>query len=139
MIAPGAGDWRPLAPAATDPDAWVGNAKPFLIESPEQFRSDGPNALKSGLHEGLQRGEGARGARQHEAHRGRDGRRGLLAVPADRALEPLARSLAGSLDTADQARLYAMVNLAAADGAISCWNDKYYWNFWRPLRRDPGG
>ena len=25
-----------------------------------------------------------------------------------------------------------MVNLAAADGAISCWNDKYYWNFWRP-------
>ena len=36
------------------------------------------------------------------------------------------------LDTADQARLYAMVNLAAADGAISCWNDKYYWYFWRP-------
>ena len=46
----------------------------------------------------------------------------------------LARELAGryELDTADQARLYAMVNLAAADGAISCWNDKYYWNFWRP-------
>ena len=26
-----------------------------------------------------------------------------------------------------------MVSLAAADGAIGCWNDKYYWNFWRPL------
>jgi hypothetical protein len=25
-----------------------------------------------------------------------------------------------------------MINLAAADGAIGCWNDKYYWNFWRP-------
>jgi hypothetical protein len=25
-----------------------------------------------------------------------------------------------------------MVNLAAADGAIACWNDKYYWSFWRP-------
>ena len=25
-----------------------------------------------------------------------------------------------------------MINLAAADGAISCWNDKYYWSFWRP-------
>jgi hypothetical protein len=25
-----------------------------------------------------------------------------------------------------------MVNLAAADGAIACWNEKYYWNFWRP-------
>jgi hypothetical protein len=25
-----------------------------------------------------------------------------------------------------------MINLAAADGAISCWNDKWYWHFWRP-------
>ena len=47
---------------------------------------------------------------------------------------PLARDLANryELDTADQARLYAMVNLAAVDGAIACWNDKYYWSFWRP-------
>ena len=26
-----------------------------------------------------------------------------------------------------------MTNLAAADGSIGCWNDKYYWNFWRPI------
>jgi hypothetical protein len=47
---------------------------------------------------------------------------------------PLARTLAAryDLDAADQARLYALVNLAAADGAIACWNDKYYWSFWRP-------
>jgi hypothetical protein len=46
----------------------------------------------------------------------------------------LARDLSDRyhLDAARQARLYAMVNLAAADGAIGCWNDKYYWNFWRP-------
>ena len=48
----------------------------------------------------------------------------------------LARDLAApnryGLDTAKQARLYAMVNLAMADGAISCWNDKYHWDFWRP-------
>ena len=36
------------------------------------------------------------------------------------------------LDTADQARLYAIINLAAADAAINCWNDKYHWSFWRP-------
>jgi hypothetical protein len=30
-----------------DPDAWVANEKPFLIESPSQFRSKGPNALTS--------------------------------------------------------------------------------------------
>ena len=32
----------------------------------------------------------------------------------------------------DAARLLAMQNLAAADAAITCWNDKYYWDFWRP-------
>ena len=37
------------------------------------------------------------------------------------------------LSTAENARLYAMASLAAADGAIGCWNDKYYWNFWRPI------
>ena len=41
-------------------------------------------------------------------------------------------SMDHDVDTVDTARLMAMVNLAAADGAISCWNDKYYWNFWRP-------
>jgi hypothetical protein len=47
---------------------------------------------------------------------------------------PLLRGLAAryELDAADQARLYAMANLAAADGAIACWNDKYSFNFWRP-------
>ena len=24
-----------------------------------------------------------------------------------------------------------MLNLAGADAAINCWNDKYYWDFWR--------
>ena len=45
------------------------------------------------------------------------------------------RALAASqnLDIADSARLFAMENLAAADGAIGCWNDKYYWQFWRPI------
>jgi hypothetical protein len=34
---------------------------------------------------------------------------------------------------ADSARLFAMTGLAAADAAISCWNDKYYRLFWRPV------
>jgi hypothetical protein len=48
-----AGDWRPIGwPAAPvlDPDGWVANEKPFLIESPSQFRSDGPNDLKSAAY-----------------------------------------------------------------------------------------
>ena len=37
------------------------------------------------------------------------------------------------LDIAEAARMFAMADLAGADGAIACWNDKYYWNFWRPI------
>jgi hypothetical protein len=25
-----------------------------------------------------------------------------------------------------------MMNLSGADAGINCWNDKYYWDFWRP-------
>ena len=30
------------------------------------------------------------------------------------------------------ARLLALQNLSGADASINCWNDKYYWDFWRP-------
>jgi hypothetical protein len=45
------------------------------------------------------------------------------------------RALAESerLDGVESARLLAMTNLAGADGSIGCWNDKYYWSFWRPI------
>jgi hypothetical protein len=45
------GHWQPLLnPDGTlqlDPTAWVANVQPFLIQSPSQFRTDGPNALTS--------------------------------------------------------------------------------------------
>ncbi len=43
------------------------------------------------------------------------------------------RTLAAGLSLDDNARLFAMTNLAAADAAIGCWNNKYHWNFWRPI------
>ena len=36
------------------------------------------------------------------------------------------------VDIDDSALLFAKLNLSGADAAISCWNDKYYWDFWRP-------
>ena len=50
-------------------------------------------------------------------------------------LNRIFRTLAASqnLDIVDSARLFAMENLAAADALIGCWNDKYYWQFWRPI------
>jgi hypothetical protein len=55
---------------------------------------------------------------------------------ASPALEPVARNLVedptSAVDIVDSARLFAMLNLTAADASINCWNDKYHWDFWRP-------
>ena len=135
VIAPGAGNWRPVTPTAVDPDAWVGNEKPFLIESPSQFRSDGPNALTSGAYAKDFEEVKELGAIDSTK---RTADQTAAAVfwqfPPIALWNGVARRLADAhgLDAADEARLYAMINLGAADGAISCWNDKYHWNFWRP-------
>ena len=136
------GDWRPvgwpfaLPDPRADPDAWVANEKPFLIESASQFRSNGPNALTSRAYEKDFNEVKSLGAIDSTT---RTADQTAAAVfwqfPPIALWNQLARDQLAprfGLDTADLARLYAIVNLAAADAAISCWNDKYYWNFWRP-------
>jgi hypothetical protein len=44
-----------------------------------------------------------------------------------------------SVGMTDSARLLAMLDLAGADAAINCWNDKYYYDFWRPWNAIPQG
>ena len=48
---------------------------------------------------------------------------------------PVARqvSVAKSLTTSENARLFALLNIAAADAAIACWDSKYAYNVWRPI------
>jgi hypothetical protein len=33
----------------------------------------------------------------------------------------------------EHARILALVNMAMADARIACWNDKYLYDFWRPI------
>ena len=40
---------------------------------------------------------------------------------------------AEGLSVADEARLFAMANLIGADTIITCWGEKAYWHFWRPI------
>ena len=118
-----------------DPDGWVGNLKPFLIESPSQFRSKGPNKVTSKRYEKDFDEVKELGSLTSTTRTADQTTAAVFWQFAPIALwNPLARELADryDLDTADQARLYATINLAAADAAIACWNDKYYWSFWRP-------
>ena len=132
------GDWRPIGWPATpafDPDGWVGSMKPFLIESPSQFRSKGPDALTSKAYAREFDEVKELGALNSSTRTADQTAAAVFWQFAPTALwNRLMRDLADryDLDTADQARLYGSVNLAGADAVIACWNDKYYWQFWRP-------
>ena len=138
VIGAEAGKWRPIGWPATpvyDPDGWVGNLKPFLIKSASEFRSKGPNALTSAAYATDFAEVKELGALTSTRRTADQTAAAVFWQFAPIALwNPLLRDLAVrfKLDTADQARLYANVNLAAADASMACWNDKYHYNFWRP-------
>lgn len=145
----GAGEWRPanslvcLTPptaGTSDPFAWVAKLEPFTLKSNSQFRSDGPPALGSRKY-----------AKEYDEVK-RFGGVGTALTPNERTAEqtlaaqffsanPMtvyARMLRGlaqqkALSLAEQARLFAMVNVAHADAAINCWDDKVFWSNWRPI------
>ncbi|MEQ1830347.1 MAG: vanadium-dependent haloperoxidase, partial [Pirellula sp.] len=64
---------------------------------------------------------------------GYDGAKGLGTPP--RLYNQIARAISlGRRNSADEnARLFALINLAMADAGIQCWYTKYYYNFWRPV------
>jgi hypothetical protein len=131
------GQWRKTPPNfGGDPAAWVANVRPFLVASVDRLRSDGPNPLTSAAY--TQDFNEVKDVGSLSSAR-RTADQTMAAIfwqdsgPAiwNRVFRALATS--HGLDVVDSARLFAMTNLAAADGAIGCWNDKYYWNFWRPV------
>jgi hypothetical protein len=131
------GEWRKSPPLfGVDPQPWVGNVTPFLVPSAEMLRSSGPDALTSEAYarefdEVKSLGSltsTRRTADQTMAAIFWQAQPGVLYGGVMRSL-----SARYGLTTAENARLFAMVTLAAADGAIGCWNDKYYWNYWRPI------
>jgi hypothetical protein len=134
------GVWQPLAGATgaplCDPSPWVKDAAPFLIDSASQFRTAGPYALGSAAYaadynEVKEIGSVNSASRTPlETH---------LAVFWQTSPGPNYNLLAQrfvaekSLDTTDSARLFAMIDLTAADAIITVWSDKYARLFWRPM------
>ncbi|HLO36643.1 MAG TPA: vanadium-dependent haloperoxidase [Candidatus Deferrimicrobium sp.] len=131
------GEWRPTPPAlAQDPASWVGRVRPFLLPRGDLFRSDGPNALTSGAYAADFAEVKSLGSAASTTRTPDQTDAAIYWQDNGAALwNRIFRSMVATeeLDLVDAARMFGMANLAAADGAISCWNDKYYWNFWRPI------
>jgi hypothetical protein len=133
------GQWRPVLPMfVNDPFAWIAQVKPFLIRSPSQFRSDGPNPLTSRKYarefaevKSLGSAPATNPARSPDQT---DAARFWSEHPPAMWSRIVRQLSAGQgLGIADNSRLFGMVYLTAADALISCWDDKAHWNFWRPI------
>ncbi len=134
------GHWQPLLnPDGTpilDPTPWVANVRPFLMQSTSQFRTDGPNALTSDAYAEDFNEVKALGSLNSTVRTPEQTHIAIFwqGAPPPLAWNRVARNLIDqyTVDIGNSALLFAMLNLSAADAAINCWNDKYYWDFWRP-------
>jgi hypothetical protein len=129
------GHWSLLPGQANDPTPWVGGVKPFLLQSSSQFRSAGPPALSSAawaadFNEVKALGRATGSTRTDtQTYIARWWQSTPVASWNDVARQLITHN---HLDVSDSARLLALQNMAAADAAINTWNDKYYYDFWRP-------
>lgn len=130
------GEYRPTPPDFTP--AWFahwGEVTPFVLQSSAQFRPVPPPAVNSAtaiadMEEVKEIGaekSATRTTEQSEIAR-------FWYEGSSQGWNRIAREVAISqqLDTWENARLFALVNLAMADGFIGGFEAKYYYNYWRP-------
>jgi hypothetical protein len=133
----GAGVWIPTPPAwlpALDP-GWA-SVRPFLIEDASQFRPGPPPALHSSRYvrdfeEIREIGSAASATRtrpQTDIAR-------LWIATAPQNWNPVARQVAVArrFTLSQNARAFALLNLAGADAFIASWDAKFAYNQWRPV------
>lgn len=131
------GDWRPtppdFAPAANT--QW-GRVTPFVLKTADHFRGNGPLDLTS-----------RRYARDVEEVRLLGSATSTVRTPDQTEIalfwveasadgwSRIARTVSADahLDLWQNARLFALIALAMADAYIAQFDEKYHYNFWRPV------
>jgi hypothetical protein len=133
----GPGMWRPVLPAfINDPNAWLKDVKPFLVESPSQFRSKGPLRLRSRKYArefAEVKSLGSLTSTTRTAEQTLAARYWAENPPATWSRIFRTLSAQERLSIAENARLFAMLYMTAADALITVWDDKAFRLFWRPI------
>jgi hypothetical protein len=131
------GQWRPSPPPSSgiDPNSWISEVDPFTMLSTSQFRTPGPRNLNSAAY-----------AHEYDEVK-RLGSSTSVRSPDQEAIarffnvNPVEMwnrtfrtiSTTEGLSLVEDARLFAMLDVTAADAIINCWNDKRFHSFWRPI------
>ncbi len=131
------GEWRPVLPLfINDPGAWVKDVEPFLVPDVARFGTDGPLPLTS-AHYAADVNEVQDVGSLTSTTRTADQSDAAVywSEQAPNLWNRLFRDISASagLGIVDNARLFAMLGLTAADAAIAVWYDKGVHGFWRPI------
>jgi hypothetical protein len=135
-LPPGPGVWRLTPPFAAPQTPWVGDVRPFVLRSDNQFLPDPPPSLGSdewvdafnqvkaygAVDSSVRTADETAVAKFWSANVIRQENMTLREIAAARGLDLL-----------QTARLAAMVNVVAADAQISVHYAKYHYLFWRPV------
>jgi hypothetical protein len=139
---PNPGVWIPTPPNPVGTSSWLGDVRPFVLDTGSQIRPGGPPALNSrrwtrDYNETRLLGSASsteRTAAQTEVAR-------FWADPPlvqnQRALRAYTETHA--LDAVRTAQLFALADTASADALIACFDAKYHYEFWRPFSAIPAG
>jgi hypothetical protein len=138
--APGSGNagvWVPTPPAFAPAllPGW-GLVAPWVMRSQSQFRVGPPPAVDSDLYVMDVNEVKDIGAQNSSVRIGPETDVAMWWVASAVVIwNPIARQVASArnLSILESARLFALLNLAAADAAIACWDSKYTYNLWRPI------
>src|SRR5580704_17785307 len=109
---------------------------PFALESASQFRPGGPPRLTSDRYSDAfdqVKSPGIAGSTTATADEALTGRFWNGAIQNYWNELAQTASLAHGLTTAQNARLFALLNLSFADAVIAFYDAKYTYNFWRPV------
>ncbi len=135
------GKWRETPSGFRPPllPFW-GHVTPFVMTSADQFRAPPPESLGSKEYAEELNFVAKRGVRDNSDRTEYE----TLSTPFwnddlgtstppghwNMIADDLARR--NKVSTVDCARLFALLNIAQADAAISCWETKFFYNLWRP-------
>jgi hypothetical protein len=142
------GQWQPdpLHPSQIALDPQWGQVTPFTLQSGNQFQLPPPPSLTSQQYADAYNqvkalgGDGLTTPTSRTAEQTQigifwayDGSPGVGTPPVlyNQIAETIAVQQHNSVT--QNARLFALINLAMADAGISAWNSKYTYNFWRPI------
>ena len=135
------GQWRPTPPAFQSmANPQVATMLPYAIASPSQFRPAGPPALNSAqyaanFNETKTLGSATSSSRTAEQTLIASYWAGNASVSWNRVASAVAITRHTTLS--ENARLFALMNLALSDATVAGWDSKLHFMSWRPVTAIP--